>query len=220
MVGRLLSQAITVVGTSFLGTTLIGTSAAKIHVALDYFTAKLLPEPSTYFAWIAAYAAGFLCLLLTGVWSQSRWIIRQGMARAAVRPGGPRRSGPVREAGQPGRQLDPEALLSLGILIVLLVGSSSPNAPDFVKHSLLQLLRKFSGPTSDCLGLLERAQAAIHSAKGTGADALFRLHLSKLRASDRSSLLLISREVTNLAGRMNGRQRSLVQVMREETWRT
>ncbi len=220
MVGRLLSQAITVVGTSFLGTTLIATSVAKIHVELNDFTAKLLTEPSSYFGWMAAYAVGFLCLLFTGIWSQSRWIIRQGTAGAAVRPGGPRRSGQVREADQPGRQLDPETLLSLGILVVLLVGSSSPNAPDYVKRSLLQLMRKLSGPTSGYLDVLEKAQEVVRSAKGTGADALVRLHVSKLRARDRSSLLLISREMANLTGRMNERQRSLVQVIREETWRT
>ena len=220
MVGRLLSQAITVVGTSFLGTTLIATSVAKIHVELDDFTAKFLTEPSSYFGWMAAYAACFLCLLLTGIWSQSRWIIRQGTASAAARPSRPEGRGQVHEAARPGRQLDPESLLSLGILVVLLVGSSSPNAPDFVKQSLLQLVRRFSGPTSGYLDVLDRAQAIVSSAKGTGADALVRLHVSKLRASDRSSLLLISREVANLAGRMNERQRSLVQVIREETWRT
>ena len=218
MVGRLLSQAITVIGTSFLGTTLIAASIAKIHVELDDFTAMLLTEPTMSFGWFATYAVGFLCLLLTGIWSQSRWIIRQGTTSAAVRPGGPRRRRRVREARNPGRQLDPEALLSLGVLVVILVDSSSQNAPDVVKQSLLQLMRRFSGPTSDYLDALKRAQVVVRAAKGTGADTLVRMHLSTLRARDPSSLLLISREVANLTGRMNDRQRSLVRVMREETW--
>ena len=217
MVGRWLSQAITVVGTSFLGTMLITASVAKIHVELDDFTATLLTEPSTYFGWKVAYAVAFLCLLSTGIWYQSRWIIRQGTTNTAVRPDGPRKGGQVREAGSPGQRPDPEVLLSLGILVVLLVNSSSSNDFLFVRYSLSQLMREFSGPKSDYLDVLRKAQEAIHAADGMGADALFRTQVSKLRAMDRSSLLRISRAVANLEGRMNSQQRSLVQLMQEDT---
>ena len=217
MVGQWLSQAITVVGTSFLGTMLISTSVAKIHVELDDFTATLLTEPSTYFGWKVAYAVAFLCLLSTGIWSQSRWIIRQGTTNTAVRPDGPRKGGQVREAGSPGQRPDPEVLLSLGILVVLLVNSSSSNDFLFVRYSLSQLMREFSGPKPDYLDVLRKAQDAVHAADGMGADALFRTQVSKLRAMDRSSLLRISRAVANLEGRMNSQQRSLVQLMQENT---
>lgn len=83
-IGRLLSQVITVVGTSFLGAMLIATSVAKIHVGLGGFATKPMTEPSTYVGWIAAYAVGFLALLFIGIRSQFRWIIRQGTANTAA----------------------------------------------------------------------------------------------------------------------------------------
>ena len=83
-IGRLLSQVITVVGTSFLGAMLIATSVAKIHVELDDFTAKLMAEPSTYVGWTAAYAVGFLSLLFIGIRSQFRWIVRQRTMNGAA----------------------------------------------------------------------------------------------------------------------------------------
>lgn len=77
VIGRLLSQVITVVGTAFLGAGLIATSVAKIHVELGGFAINPMTEPSTYVGWTAAYAVGFLALLFIGIRSQFRWIIPQ-----------------------------------------------------------------------------------------------------------------------------------------------
>lgn len=84
VVGRLLSQAITVVGTSFLGATLIATSVAKIHVEMGGFSTEPMTEPSSYVGWMAAYAVGFLALLFIGIRSQFRWIVRQRTTNGAA----------------------------------------------------------------------------------------------------------------------------------------
>ena len=216
-VGHLLRLIITVVGTSFLGAVLLVQSIAKIHIELDDFTSTLVTEPSTYVGWIAGYAILFLCLLLTGIWYQSRWIMRQGTMRTAVRPGPLGTGRKERDIGRQEHQLDSDQLRSLGILVVILVESSSANARNFLKHSLFQVMRKFSGLHIDYLDVLETAQKAVRSDEEMDEEAMFREHVSILQSMGSARFRQLSSALASAAQRMNEHQLALIQIMKEES---
>ena len=215
-VGHLLSTVITVVGTSFLGAVLIVKSVARIHVGLEGSVKRLVTDPSTYLEWVAGYAVVFLCLLLTGIWYQSRWIMRHGTTPTAVRPVPPRQWKKDRDRIHHEHRLDSNQLLSLGILVVVLVERSSATAHDFLKHSLFQVMRRSCGLNADYLEVLETAQGVVRSHGDRDEGALFRMHASTLRGMGRDRLQEISSAFENLEHCMNEHQLALVQLVKED----
>ena len=217
VLGNLIRIVVTVAGTAFLGTTLIIQSAARIHVELVDLPGKLRTEELSYFIWLAVlYGLLFLCLFCSGSWVQLKEFRKTSSRKPSRVASAPPATSPSEQTSRAMPRLEGEAARSLGVLLMLLIETSSQDAVSFIKISSYTIMARVLAPKSSYLDVLEDARTVIQGETGVDQQGIFREQASLLKGfGSESDFRRIVDEIARMEHRMNDRQLTLVRLMKE-----